>query len=244
MNKGSDFHKEVLTPDQYSDYLRYKELCSQLVSPPPGIILPFIKIEKVDGDKSTPVVDRMMNSYTRNWKNMFMSCMTHQRNTGTGTFGDGHINVKNTSGVIAGSGSNLIVPTSSWMPNGGFGVDNLGVVLGIGTQAESDESFELDNPIDHGVGAGEMLYYSSLGERYTWVGGGTRQWTLTFKRFFVNRESGLGSIVIAEVGLIGIVTGSNRCLLARDMISPSTVSIAYNKACRVTYVFTSHTFAS
>lgn len=237
----------ILSPDQRKDFIRMKELCDQLVSPPPALILPIMKIEVGSlPDEMQTVVHRKANSWVRNWKNLMMSQALGAGCSNTGSFGSGYLNIKNTAGAIVGSlNTTIYYPDKGggfWINEGADSDDVRGIVIGIGTQAETDESFQLDNQIDHGAAAGDMLYHSTVGTFYTWVGGGTRQWTIVFKRYFVNRSG--GSITINEVGMIGeIHTSSWVTLVARDkLITP--VAIADDKACRVTYTFLSHVWAS
>jgi len=207
------------------EYELYKEMLylrSQLISPPPFTI-PFFSCESLD--KEGRVEDKregLMHTWLRNYSNMFAMLCCGLEGSST-TFAAGHVNSKNTAGVVADSGDAIRFDDI----DGAFGEDTVGIVIGRGAAAYSYEDFVLDSLIDHGTGANQMLHYDMFDHVQTWDGG-IRQWTSVMKRYFVNRSG--GAIGVTEAGILN----NNQILMSRDVVSP-TVNIDNDKACRVTY---------
>ena len=218
--------------EEYELYKEMLHLRSQLVSPPP-MIIPFFSIESLD--RKGKVEDKregLMHTWLRNYSNMFAMLVCGLTGTGTGTFGDGHLNVKQTSGVVSATAAVHNFATIK----AGFGVDTSGIVIGKGPAAYSYEDFVLDDQIDHGTGADQMIHYDMFDHVQAWVGGGTREWTSIIKRYFINRSG--SSIGVTEAAL-----SRNVVLMSRDVVAP-TVDIDNQKACRVTYTLVSAGWAS
>lgn len=233
MNLKDDIILSKLDGEELGAYKEMLCLRSQLISPPP-MSIPFFSIEAVDL-KTGEVEDKcegLMNTWVRNYSNMFAMLCCGLGATGTGTFGDGHLNVKEISGLISGASSRLDFAAIQ----ADFGETDRGILIGRGPAVYSYEDFTLDNQIDHGIGVNEMLHYDMFDHVQSWVGGGTRQWTSIIKRYFVNR-SGL------SIGVTEAVLARNLVIMSRDIVSP-TVNIADTKACKVTYTIVSGTWPS
>ena len=216
------------------EYELYKEMLylrSQLISPPP-VTIPFFACESLD--KKGRVEDKregLMHTWLRNYSNMYAMLACGLLGTGTGTFGDGHLNVKRTDGVVVASASTINFST----PVAVLGDTDHGIIIGVGPAAYSYEDFAIDNLIDHGTAGGEMLYQAMFDPIQTWDGG-TRQWTSIIKRYFVNRSG--GTIGVTEAAL-----GKAAVLMSRDVVAP-TVDIDDAKACKVTYTLVSGAWPS
>lgn len=107
-----------------------------------------------------------------------------------------------------------------------------GIVIGTGTKPVSIDDFQLAGKIDHGTGAGQMLYQdTSIGNL---VYEGTNTVSITITRSFVNNSG--ASITVNEVGLqanhVGYVF-----LIARDLVSPG-VSVPNGATLTVSYKIT------
>lgn len=217
------------------EYELYKEMLylrSQLKSPPP-MMIPFFSCAAID--KNGRVEDEregLMHTWLRNYSNMFAMLVCGLGGTGTGSFEDGELNVKRIDGVITTSGSTVSFSNTQ----AAFGEIDQGILIGRGPAVYSYEDFTLDNQIDHGLAANEMLYYDMFDHIQSWVGGGTRQWTSIIKRYMVNRSP--GAIGVTEAAL-----AKDPVLISRDIVSP-TVIINIDKACRVTYTLVSAAWAS
>lgn len=226
----------ILSKLDNKELVLYKEMLylrSQLVSPPP-MSIPFFSIEAVN-HKTGKVEDKregLMKTWVRNYSNLFAMLCCGLQGTGTGTFGDGHLNVKRTDGVIDAAGGEVLFSTVQ----AAFGSTSLGILIGRGPAGYSYEDFTLDNQIDHGVGVNEMLHYDMFNHVQTWVGGGTRQWTSIIKRYFVNRSG-------ASIGVTEAALAKSIVILSRDIVAP-TVDIDDDKACKVTYTIVSGTWDS
>lgn len=226
---------EKLATEEQVLYKEMQYLCSQLVDPPP-MIVPTLSVEAINR-KTGEVEDKyegLMHTFLRNYFNMYACMACGLAATGTGTFGDGHLNIKTTAGTIT---TGVIFDATP--RNAGFGIDTSGITIGRGPAVYSFEGFVLDNPIDHGTGVNEMLYYNMFNPVQVWDVGPPREWTQIVKRYFVNRSG--GSIIVTEVAYGR--GGGSPCLYSRDVLAPS-VAIADDKACKVVYTFTSVTWPS
>ena len=226
---------EKLNPEEQALYKEMQYLCGQLVDPPP-MIIPLLSVEVIN-PRTQEIEDKregLMRTFLRNYFNMYAAMACGLDETGTGTFGDGHLNVKETDGGIGG------IPTFDESPrSAGFGVDTYGIIIGRGPAVFSFEDFVLDNPIDHGTGANQMIHYDMFNPVQAWDVGPPREWTQTVKRYFVNRSG--GSITVTEVAYVK--GGGQIVLYSRDVLAPS-VAIADDKACKVVFTFTSVTWPS
>ena len=172
MNLQDDIILSKLDGEELGLYKEMLYLRSQLISPPP-MSIPFFSIEAINL-KTGEVEDKregLMKTWLRNYSNMFAMLCCGLGGTGTGTFGDGHLNVKKTDGVISTSSGFVRFESI----DADYGDTDRNILIGRGPAAYSYEDFVLDNQIDHGVGVNEMLHYDTFDHIQTWVGGGTRQ---------------------------------------------------------------------
>jgi hypothetical protein len=180
-------------------------------------------------------------SFNRNAHNALATMLLGVAVTGTGTFGDGHLNQKNTSGTIVGSTIRCFQPPTYSSPLGDL---TYGIVVGSGSGATSFDGFEMDTTIAHGKAAGELWYYRTEPERYYWDAG-TREWACDIYRFMNNYTGGV--ISVNEIGLIAsaiyIYPTTSEALVVRDLVSP-TVTVDHYHQLRCRYRLVTSAFPS
>lgn len=167
------------------------------------------------------------HSVTRNLYNLLMSALGGINATGVGSFGDGQINMKDVGGTIRGiTNVGLEIRYADCIHNTAFGnYTQQGIWVGTGSSGESFEDYILDTKITHGDGGGSLRYFGQLVPKAVWDGG-TRQWTITNRRYFTNHSG--GSISVAEMAMIikfVISTITYYALVARDVLG-SPVAVA------------------
>ena len=108
---------------------------------------------------------------------------------------------------MAGGGGRSYSISSYWI-----GSEKLGVVLGTGTTAVAYNNYALASPIEHGTGAGQLLYWGGLiqdtvvSAPYAWF---------DMLRIFENQSG--GDITIKELGLQAF-QGQYVFLVCRDVL--------------------------
>jgi hypothetical protein len=203
----------------------------------------FLALEVLDKDGK--VIHRhhqRSHSWVRNAYNVLFSQMA-SKNGSDSTFGPGYINTRMTSGSVrygarpAGfiyDSSADSISSSSQGYRADAGVDNQGIMVGSGVDAESFEDYSLASQITNGTGAGQLSYVASEPHaiNYDPV---TRILKNDLVRYF-NNNSG-GNVSVNEVALhlhtykggmwpLGIVS--------RDKLA-STITIPDTGQLRVTY---------
>lgn len=185
-------------------------------------------------------------SYNRNWYNLMTSVIMANATDAT-TFGDGHINMKNDTGVL------FWCSWKSYAATGGFRDDNItfiygsttveGIRVGTGNSAEDFDGYEMDVKIEHGDGPDELRYYEQFVPLREWDAA-TRKWAFTETRFFANHSG--GDVVVAEVGRfwdVKIHATYTEAMVSRELVNPP-VTVANEELLRVKYVLETSAFPS
>jgi len=134
---------------------------------------------------------------------------------------------------ITNATKNIVQNSNNFGMAGGVGDDEVGIVVGTGSTAESVDDYKLDTKIVHGAGGGE-LQYGNQAFNIPVVGATEVNYVIT--RTFVNGSG--GAIVVAEIGIdIEATSAAANFLAVRDVL-PSTESVADGLTLTVQYTFT------
>lgn len=216
--------------------------------------LPYIEarleVEMTSEGQSLFYKRQRSKSFVRNAYNALFSQASASEADDT-TFGPGLINAKDVAGTIAKRDTPI-----SWIPNdvsslgngfrGNEGVFNHGIVLGLGTSAESLEDYYLSGSvIPNGNGSGQLNYNPTEALIKVWSAG-TRTLSNSIKRYFNNNSggqiNGWGEIIlIGKVNFAysyGNLTGwwydTYSVIFSRDLL-PSPVNIPDKAQIKVIY---------
>ncbi|OBW63353.1 MAG: hypothetical protein A9183_00740 [Dehalococcoides mccartyi] len=190
------------------------------------------------------------HSWNRNAYNIMFAQLSSQPSMDN-IFGAGHINFKDISGSAIHCangmiGHNATGTVSGGLQNynsagfgylGGAGVNNAGIVIGSGINAEDFEGYSLQTIITNGSGAGQMSFVASEAHSTTY-NAGTRTLTNTLVRYFNNNSS--GDVTVNEVGIYswvvnGYIGGNQyRVMVTRDKLG-SPVVIPASGQLKITY---------
>ena len=182
-------------------------------------------------------------SYNRNNTNVMACQFLGVNSTGTSSFGDGELNVKDQGGILRGSTNYGMTWRGYLGINAARNNDAKGLVVGTGNTAESFEDYAMAAKINDGTAAGELEYFAQCMPTISWDSRG-RTFTILHERFFKNQDA--SSITINEVGWIEYIYATNASyyiLLLRDALS-SGVAIASGKVARVSLEMTTAAFPS
>lgn len=206
-----------------TDYRRFERLSIKLGIP---VINVFLTISVSEKGRITYRRRRRSRTWNRNFWN-WMICVPTQTPGVATNWGAGYLSFKQAAGTVTAiSGPNLLINPTGIASNSVYGI-----LVGIGTAAESFEGYALSNQCIHGTGGNQLshLAHEALVQAYV---AGSKTWTVTMKRKF-NNNSG-SAIVIAETALLytgGYTTG---ILLNRDLLA-STVNVANGAQLTVSY---------
>ncbi|MEQ4488787.1 MAG: hypothetical protein AAC990_00240 [Dehalococcoides mccartyi] len=216
--------------------------------------LPYVEahfeVEMTRGGKRLLHSRQRSKSFVRNAYNILFSQAAAAEADDT-TFGPGYINAKDITGAIAKRDTPI-----SWIPHdvaslgNGFrgteGAFNHGIVLGLGTGAESPEDYYLSGPvIANGNGAGQLNYNPTETLIKVWSAG-SRTLSNSVKRYFNNNSGGAINgwgevILIGKVNFAysyGQLTGwwndTYYVVFSRDLL-PSPVNIPDKAQVKVIY---------
>ncbi len=225
-----------LDPKEERKYERLRELAQELHLPIPEV---FIELEV--RDKAGNVIQRhhqRSHSWVRNAYNIMM-CQLASLDGDDSTFEAGKLSIKTIAGVIRYSDKPPGMSVASTCEGtfrgfrAGAGVDDFGILVGSGTNAESFEDFALQTPIVEGTAAGELNHAAAeaMNESY-----GALVFSNELVRFF-NNNSG-GNVSINEVALAGGITAGGVAgqyvVYSRDKLA-STVTVPDTGQLKVTY---------
>ncbi len=217
-------------------YEELRKLGQQLRIPIPET---FLKLEVRDKDGKVIHSHRQRShSFGRDVYNYIFSHLV-ARNCPDDTFGAGYMSMKTTAGVVrhGSTGAGIIAQMNFQNngPNAGAGVDDRGILIGSGTDAESFEDYFLQSQIVSGSGAGQLSHVASEAPVYSYDAG-TKTWTAELKRYF-NNNSG-GNVSINEVALVyyleRVVGTAGKVLWSRDKLA-STVTVPNTGQLKMTY---------
>ncbi|MBA7713066.1 hypothetical protein ES703_122064 [subsurface metagenome] len=224
-------------------YEQLRRLAKELHIPLPEA---FLTLEVFDKDgKLIQRHHQRSHSWVRNAYNHLFTQLAGV-NGDDGTFGAGKLNIKDDSGALQAGTSPIGVDweytvesvissriTSACGYRGGAGVDDIGIQVGTGTNAESFEDYALQTLIVEGSGAGQLNYVEQLAPAISYA-------ALIMKnemaRYF-NNNSG-GAIGVNEVALL-LKAGADGSIYqgwiqSRDKL-PATVNVPDTGQLKVTY---------
>lgn len=223
-----------------ADYLELERLSRKLGIPVPMM---FINVAATNPDGSPgQSYEGRSRTFNRNFWNYALGIMAITP-AGTLTFGAGYLAVKNISGTVFAmtqddvgnnnrGGQFLYGPAVATMGS------LRGIVVGIGTTAESFEHVALATPLEHGNYSGKISY-STQAVTVVSYNSGTKVWTATLARIF-NNNSG-GTLVVSETGIYALPANTNglssEFMLCRDLLG-ATVSVLDAGQLTVTYTMT------
>lgn len=223
-----------------ANYRRFRNLGKALGVP---VFEAFLELEVLDKHgKRLSYHRQRSHSWVRNAYNMLFSQMASKDADDT-TFGAGKLSIKDTAAgvnyadrriTVAKDGVTCDTPASTTQ---GYlspaGNDDWGILIGIGTDAESFEDYVLQTQIVDGTGSGEMSYVESESHSITYTAG-TKVLKDEQGRYF-NNNSG-DTIGVNEVGMVtrGRVSGDHSWLVARDKLA-SAVNVPDTGQLKVTY---------
>ena len=229
-------------------YEKLRKLGTELHIP---IFEAFLKLEVFDRDGNLiQEHSQRSHSWVRNAYNMMFSQLAGAP-CPDATFEAGKLSQKDTAGSIysgnytfgmiqtytGGSPYCYSIEGTSLGYRAAASVDDYGVLIGTGTNAESFEDYVLQTPVVDGTSGGQISYITSQAHAVTYTGG-TKVLKNDFIRYF-NNNSG-GAIGINEVGLacktgrVNAPTGTTYTLMARDKLG-ATVTVADTGQLKTTY---------
>ena len=228
---------EIIREPKENKYRQLRRLGQELKIP---TFEAFLELEVRDGSGRTVHYHRQRShSWVRNAYN-HMFCQLAGKNANYGTFGPGYLNVKDTGGAlrqaVAPIGqSDADIDGTTYGYRGPAGNDTWGIQVGVGTNAESFEDYQLQTKIANGVGAGQISYIEQDSHVIAYVVG-TKVLSNTQVRYF-NNNSG-NDVNVNEVALVvnqpqgGTVYG--KWLQSRDKLA-STITVPNTGQLKVTY---------
>ena len=184
-----------------------------------------VKLIGKDGKVKYDSGEKKSDSFVKN----FMAAMVHLMT-------DAHLisNIYTDHAGAARSGTSKTSWGSTNAPYALSGLvnnDNYGIRVGTGNTPVTATDVDLDALIEHGAGLGELAYGAQSWIDFLEVGANV-DWVIT--RAF-NNSSG-GTIVVAEIGVSGIVYPSWYCQIIRDVLL-ATVSVGDGEAIIVEYTW-------
>lgn len=226
-------------------YRQLNRLGAQLKIPIPEA---FLTLEVFDKDGKVIQRHRQRShSWTRNAYNLLFSQLA-AKDGDDDTFAAGKLSLKDIAGAVKYGNAPLFIGSWNrgestlrscdtqeyWGYRGSAAEDDVGIIVGSGTEAESFEDYVLQTPITEGVGAGQLNHVKSeeLTASYAAL-------IMTVKHTrYMNNNSG-GSIDVNEVAIYGQI-GSGlspyniKAMVTRDKLA-STVTIPDTGQLKVTY---------
>lgn len=219
-----------VTPEHLAKLDQIDRDCITMHVPTPPKTFINMKVHDAAGEL---ILDYNMpsRSWNRNAYNVLAgSMMGTNLSMGGGTFGAGKTATKSIFSGVTNSASY----TGGWtVPAnciGGANVDNMGIVIGTGTGAESFEGYVIGTLIAQGTSSGQMTYNAqSVGTMS--YDSGTKKMSKVDTRVF-NNNSG-GAITVTEVCWY-VDCFYNKLMLCRDLLS-SSVAVPNAGQLTVTY---------
>ena len=227
----------MLDLKEEQEYTKLRKLAQELHIPIPEA---FWTLEVFDKDgKLIQRHHQRSHSWVRNAYNLMMIQLAGL-DAKDNTFAAGKISMKDTAATVqwqANRGLSLDSLGSSWIDagytyRGPAGDDDMGILVGSGTTAESFEDYVLATKIANGVGAGQLSYVEGDEVVPSYA---ALVFTATHVRYF-NNNSG-GNVDINEVCIVAYATKSPPdfyALMARDKLA-STVTVPDTGQLKVTY---------
>lgn len=217
------------------EYQEFKKLGQGLGVP---VFEAFLTLEIFDKNgKLLRKYHQRSHSWTRNAYNLMFSQLAG-KDIDDSTFGAGLLSLKRTSGaIIYGDYPATITDSDTSVDGTSHGYradgsnDDWGILIGVGTNADSFEDYVLQTPIVEGTSSGQMSYVASEAHSISY-NGGTKVLKNDLVRYF-NNNSG-GTIGINEIGLVFKGPTSRWFLNARDKLG-SQIDVPDTGQLKVTY---------
>lgn len=219
--------KRIISPHEArpeSDYLKLERLSVKLGIPVPQVHL-TVEVRK-DGKLISSTRQRS-RTWNRNFWNNILCQLTNTPGVAT-NFDAGYLSIKKTSGAVGA----IAGGTWNFLCTGLVNNSTYGILVGIGTDAESFEGYVLSSLCSHGSGANQLVHaaHSALVQSYD---APTKKWTITIKRIFNNNSA--ADIVIAETALVfNMPNQGTQCMLNRDLLG-ATQTVAIGAQLTVSY---------
>ena len=164
----------------------------------------------------------------RNWYNMVFSLAASLNASDSGSFGDGQLNAKDTSGAIR-SGLEVLgfasERSTTHVGNAYRGSGTtMGMLAGDGNTSVTFDDFAMDSLITDGTASGELQYASGVSPAGSWDLP-TLTYTVSHVRTLTNGSG--AEVIIREIGLVGSVDiqGERNIMTHRDVISPLIIPV-------------------
>jgi hypothetical protein len=220
-------YTNLVTDEVLENIKRANDACRALHVPTPPVQFIRLSVNDEHGECLEQYFSKS-NSWLRNAYNSLASLfLPAQGSSGSSTFGAGSLSVKTTAASTGRSAGYLIGPYNLDFLNvyNSSANANFGILIGTSDAAESFDQYNLQAPIAHGTGAGQMSYAAGTAPVTTYDSG-TKKWTSSTRRLFSNSSG--SDIVVKEVGFAFNLCWANgvngNCLMSRDVLaSPITV---------------------
>lgn len=180
--------------------------------------------------------EMLSKSWVRNFYNA-LACISMGLNANNfgSTYGAGQLNPTKTNGTVSTYNAGILPNINITLDNfyfGESGITTQGIVIGVGTGAESFEDYALGTLIANGTGAGQMTYAGQ--SKTSSYDPGTKKVTAVHTRI-INNNSG-GDINVSEVAWYAFLycNGPINIMLTRDLLS-TAVTVANTAQLTVTY---------
>lgn len=227
-------YTDLITQEERETMDRIDEDCKKLhIIPPPKA---FLNIEVIGKDGNIKEkLTTLSKSWVRNAYNQLTQQMLGLRADayGTGVYGAGGLEFKNTAGTTDSSIRNFVTFSAAGF-SGVLNDSDYGVVVGTGSTAESFEDHVLATQCTHGTGVNQFTHLAGS-VTGTW-NGTTKKWTSVISRNFQNNSA--AAIIVAETGIYLKIASLVFYLLTRDLLSP-TVSVGIGETIKVDYTIES-----
>jgi hypothetical protein len=221
-------HINLITQEEIETMKRIDEDCKRLhIMPPPKS---FLTIEVKSGETIKEKLTSLSKSWTRNAYNQLTQQLLglNAADHGLADYVSGGLYQKYTNGTTSNDDYTALSLSTGWQ-----GVANnstYGLVIGIGTTAETFNDYALANQCTHGTGANQFSH--GAGNISGVWNGSTKKWTSTITRSFLNSSG--STITVAETGIQIYRASGTYILYNRDVLS-SAVDVPNGDTITVTY---------
>ncbi|TRZ85018.1 hypothetical protein D4R89_12950 [bacterium] len=207
-----------------SDYLELERLSIKLGIPVPQV---HLSVEVTKDGRIISSHRQRSRTTNRNYWNALLCMVTDTPGVVT-DFGAGYLSFKQVNATVQA----VTKAQQTWNGVGAINNSIYGILLGIGTGAESFEGNALGTICANGTAANQLVYsaHSALAQSYN---AGTKVWTITIKRICNNNSA--ADIVVAETGLVWQNTSLGiYVMFCRDLLA-STQNVAVGAQVTVQY---------
>lgn len=224
--------RNFVTPEIKLALNKINDDCFKMHLPPPPVVFIKTEVSDIETGKVEMVQTEKANSFNRNFYNCIANIIGFLNTTAT--FGAGYTAMKDTAGTVKEWGT-VRFPGHYNLESisGAVTDDTQGIVIGIGTEAESFDGFSLGTIIGDGTTSGKMAYGAGSRSNASYDSG-TKKMTQAISRAFSNTSG--SSISVSETGWLMLTySGTARSYLIERNLLASPVAVANNKKITVTY---------